>query len=125
MTSRFERRLALIEKLQRPVSAPPPDPEPCRILHRQRLVEAINGPHLLDQFRGGIGRQDGVKRVTRRDMNEKKAEDADADRHRRDEEEPLERVQQHRNFATPMRKSRPRAAPARIGSLTTATTVLG
>ena len=62
-----------------PVSDPP---EPDQELHRQRLVEAVGALDDLDRLGGRVGRHHGLQRVARREIDQRKTHDADAERDR-------------------------------------------
>ena len=71
-------------------------PQPDAVLDRQRPVEAVGLAHLGLLLGGGVDRHDRGERIARRQMHEQKADDADADRHRRDVEDAPEGVEEHR-----------------------------
>ena len=66
--------------------------KPAQKLDWQRLVKAVIGLELGDEFLRRVRRQDRRDRVARRDMHEKKDEKRDAERHRCSIENPTNDV---------------------------------
>jgi hypothetical protein len=54
--------------------------EPEQVLHRQRPVEAVGMLDLRHHVLGRVGGQDGLQRVARREVDQREAHHADAER---------------------------------------------
>ncbi len=91
--------------------------EPEHVLHRDRLVEAVFGPHLRLLLGGGVDRHHRRQRVARCDLHQHEADDGDAEGHRDHVEEALDRIREH---GQPYLYARAREAtapfPARSGA---------
>ena len=78
------------------------DGKPAEVLDWQRLVEAIVLLELVDDFLGGVGRDDGRDRIARRQVDQREDEQRHAEGDRHQIKQSSERVEQHAARPSPL-----------------------